>query len=130
MANDADRPDEDKLDETIEESFPASDPPANTPETGIQIGPVPSAGADISDNTAKHRLELTVDGHTAFLEYRRTSESFTIVHTEVPPELRGRRFGEQLVETALQMAHTAGLRTVVICPFARAYLRRHGHPPG
>ena len=29
----------DKLDETIEESFPASDAPANTPETGIGIVP-------------------------------------------------------------------------------------------
>jgi len=31
----------DKLDETIEESFPASDAPANTPETGIRIDPAP-----------------------------------------------------------------------------------------
>ena len=29
----------DDLDETIEESFPASDAPANTPETGIGIVP-------------------------------------------------------------------------------------------
>ena len=32
------------LDETIEETFPASDAPANTPETGIKIDPT----ADIS----------------------------------------------------------------------------------
>jgi len=29
----------DDLDETIEETFPASDAPANTPETGIKIDP-------------------------------------------------------------------------------------------
>jgi hypothetical protein len=34
----------DDLDETIEETFPASDAPANTPETGIMIDPT----ADVS----------------------------------------------------------------------------------
>jgi hypothetical protein len=34
----------DDLDETIEETFPASDAPANTPETGILIDPT----ADVS----------------------------------------------------------------------------------
>jgi hypothetical protein len=34
----------DDLDETIEETFPASDAPANTPETGIRIDPT----ADVS----------------------------------------------------------------------------------
>jgi hypothetical protein len=29
----------DDLDETLEETFPASDAPANTPETGIRIEP-------------------------------------------------------------------------------------------
>ena len=33
----------DDLDETIEETFPASDAPGNTPETGIRIDPTPEA---------------------------------------------------------------------------------------
>jgi hypothetical protein len=33
----------DDLDETIEETFPASDAPANTSETGIRIDPAPEA---------------------------------------------------------------------------------------
>jgi hypothetical protein len=32
-------PPRDDLDETLEETFPASDAPANTPETGIRIDP-------------------------------------------------------------------------------------------
>ena len=36
----------DPLDETIEESFPASDAPANTPETGIGIVPADDEDED------------------------------------------------------------------------------------
>ena len=30
------------LDEILDETFPASDPPANTVETGVRIGPMPT----------------------------------------------------------------------------------------
>ena len=36
---------DEKIDEAIEETFPASDPPANTVETGIRIGPAPEPSA-------------------------------------------------------------------------------------
>jgi len=36
---------DEKIDEAIEETFPASDPPANTVETGIRIGPAPEPAA-------------------------------------------------------------------------------------
>jgi hypothetical protein len=34
------RPDDRDLDETLDETFPASDPPANTVETGIRVGAI------------------------------------------------------------------------------------------
>ena len=37
MSNDQPQTAEDKLDETLEETFPASDAPANTVETGIGV---------------------------------------------------------------------------------------------
>jgi predicted GNAT family acetyltransferase len=119
-----DDPRDDAIDEAGEESFPASDPPANTVETGIRATPLPAA-ADVSDNTEKRRLEIRIGEDVAFLDYRRTPETFTILHTEVPPQLRGQQLGELLVRTALGISRDQGLRTVVICPFARAFLRRH-----
>jgi len=123
-----DAPDEDKLDETIEETFPASDPPANTPETGVRVGtpPLPEPG-DVTDNAARSRFELTVDGQTAYLAYERTTDRLTLVHTEVPPALRGRHLGDRLVEAGLSAARANGLRLVISCSFARAYMRKH-HP--
>ena len=41
--------DDEKVDEAIEETFPASDPPANTVETGIRIGPTPEPAAPRRD---------------------------------------------------------------------------------
>jgi len=115
--------DEQALDETIDESFPASDAPGNTVETGIRLG-VP-APAPVADNREASRFELTVDGQTAVLRYERTPTSLVLVHTEVPPALRGRHLGDALVRAALDHAHAQRLRVVVVCPFARAYLRKH-----
>jgi len=83
-------------------------------------GPSPS----VADNDATSRFELTVDGHTAFLAYKRTPETLELIHTEVPEELRGRHLGDALVEFALDRAHAEHLRVVAICPFVRAYLRK------
>ena len=115
-----------KLDETLEETFPASDAPANTTETGIRIGnPAALDAAVVSDNRAKNRFELTANGETAFLEYERTSDRLTLVHTEVPPSMRGQHIGDRLVEAGIAAARSNSLRLVVVCPFARAYMRRH-----
>jgi uncharacterized protein len=121
-----DVPNDDKLEETLEETFPASDPPSNTPETGVRVGTPLSPEPDaVSDNPARSRFELTVDSQTAYLAYERTNDRLTLVHTEVPPELRGRHLAEKLVEAGVSAARASGLRLVVVCPFARAYMRRH-----
>ena len=115
-----------KLDEALEETFPASDPAANTVETGIRTGEVaPPAAAAVADNRALTRFELAVNGETAFLIYERTHDALTLIHTEVPPSLRGHHVGDRLVAAALEAARSAGLRVVAVCPFAKAYLRKH-----
>ena len=115
-----------KLDETLEETFPASDAPANTTETGIRIGnPAALDAAVVSDNRATNRFELTANGETAFLQYERTNDRLTLLHTEVPPSMRGRHIGDRLVEAGIAAAQSNSLRLVVVCPFARAYMRRH-----
>jgi uncharacterized protein len=121
-----DRSSDAMIDEALIETFPASDPPANTVETGIRIGELPSpADASVTDNTALNRFELTIDGRTAFLSYERTADRIALVHTDVPVELRGQHLGERLVEGALAASRGRGLRIVLVCPFARAYVRKH-----
>jgi predicted GNAT family acetyltransferase len=116
--------DDSALDEALEETFPASDAPANTVETGIHVGP----GAllpDVIDNRAASRYELSIDGLTATLTYQRGADTLTLVHAEVPEVLRGRGLGDALVSGSLALARAEHRRLVVMCPFVRAYLRRH-----
>jgi len=83
--------------------------------------------AAITDNPMKSRFEFSMNAETAFLVYERTDDTLTLIHTEVPPALRGHHVGDALVEAALKSAQTQGLRVVAICPFVRAYMRRHRH---
>jgi predicted GNAT family acetyltransferase len=114
---------DEQLDETLEETFPASDAPANTIETGIRVGP--PAPPEVKDNRTTSRFELEVDGQTAFLRYERTPTALRLIHTEVPEALRGRRLGDALAKAGIETARREGLALVVICPFVRAYLHRH-----
>jgi predicted GNAT family acetyltransferase len=45
----------------------------------------------------------------------------------VPSALRGQHVGDALVEAAFEAARSAGLAIVAVCPFVKAYMRKH--PP-
>ena len=113
-----------ELDEVLEETFPASDAPANTVGTGTRVGPLPLAQA-VTDNREASRFELVVDGQTAILTYERTPTSLVLVHTEVPPSRRGHHLADALAKAAIGAAHAERLQVVVVCPFVKAYLRKH-----
>jgi uncharacterized protein len=81
--------------------------------------------SDVVDNADEGRFELTVDGHTGVLVYRRDAERLVLVHTEVPDELEGRGIGSTLVRAALDTAEREHLVVVPLCPFASAWLRAH-----
>jgi hypothetical protein len=81
----------------------------------------------VTDNRDASRFEVVVDGRTAVLTYERTSASLVLVHTEVPPSLRGRHLADALAKAAIDAAHAEGLQIVAVCPFVKAYLRKH--PP-
>jgi len=118
----------DKLDNTIEESFPASDAPANTVVTGVRVGP--SAEFVVRDNPEESRLETEVNGQIATLRYERHPHAVVLVETEVPPSLRGRGVANALAKWAIETAQRDNLRVVAACPFVQAFIRRHSSNRG
>jgi len=79
----------------------------------------------VTDNPEARRFEVAIEGHVAFLQYERKPPAMVLVHTEVPPALRGRGLADALAKTALASAHAEGLTIIAECPFVRTYMRRH-----
>ncbi|HEX9027599.1 MAG TPA: GNAT family N-acetyltransferase [Anaerolineales bacterium] len=67
---------------------------------------------------------LTPDG-VGFLTYKQRGNRFALIHTEVPEALAGRGIGAMLAKAGLDYARDNGLGVIVICPFVRAYIKRH-----
>lgn len=81
--------------------------------------------SDVVNNEQARRFELTVDGHTGFLQYAKATGRINLLHTEVPPELGGRGVGGTLAKAALEYARQEQLKVIPTCPFVRTYLDRH-----
>jgi uncharacterized protein len=80
----------------------------------------------ITDNAEKRRYEARQGSEVAgFITYRHDPGRMTLIHTEVGPALEGKGIASQLVAGTLDDIRHRGLSVLPICPFVRAYLRRH-----
>jgi predicted GNAT family acetyltransferase len=71
------------------------------------------------------RFEIERDGHTAYLEYSLASNVVQLIHSEVPPQLRGQGLASELARSALDWARENGMKVDVICPSVAAYIEKH-----
>ena len=81
--------------------------------------------ADVVNNEAHQRFELTVEGHLAATYYKLSNGVITFVHTDVPAELGGKGVGSALVKGALDQVRAGGLKVIAQCPFVKAYIDKH-----
>jgi len=81
---------------------------------------------ELSDNASARRFEMPVDGHVAFVTYRRDANGvISLDHAEVPSALEGKGVGSRLVRATLDHVRGEGLKVVPRCSFVRAYIERH-----
>ena len=83
----------------------------------------------VIDNPEALRYELWLGNELAGeIRYTREDGKVVLVHTEVEPRHKGEGLGNVLVQGALDDLRERGLEYRVVCPFVRAYLRRHPQP--
>jgi len=85
---------------------------------------VPADGAAEHDPAAR-QFRVGEGGDAAVLQYRRSAERITLLHTEVPKALRGHGVAQRLARAALEYAKNESLRVVPLCPFVQSYVRKH-----
>jgi predicted GNAT family acetyltransferase len=91
----------------------------------LRRGYMSAMPAAVRDNTALSRFELDGGGATAFVNYRIDGGVIAFLHTETPPQARGRGLASQLIAGALQIARARGLKVIPRCAFVRAYIAKH-----
>ncbi|QQP89095.1 N-acetyltransferase [Skermanella sp. TT6] len=79
----------------------------------------------VTDNPARSRYELDVDGKTVFANYRRVGSTLQIPYVEAPPSLRGTGAAGRLMRGVMETARSEGMKVVPICSYAAAWIRRH-----
>ncbi len=76
-------------------------------------------------NEAERRFELTLDGHTAFIEYKEHHNKIWLIHTESPDALAGKGIATALIEKTLAWIEGNHYKLIPICPMVVAYIKRH-----
>lgn len=78
---------------------------------------------NVIDNAASRRFEVTVDGHTAFLDYETRGQVLALLHAETPSPIQGRGIAGEVTRFAMEYAREHGLRVLPLCGYVRAWLR-------
>ena len=81
---------------------------------------------EVAHDEPQSRFIVSLDGHTAELQYRRLPDGvLDLVHTGVPKPLEHRGVSDALAVAAFDYARANGLRLILTCPFLRRWILSH-----
>jgi predicted GNAT family acetyltransferase len=83
--------------------------------------------SSVRDNPRELRYELLDDSGAMIGQIRYVLEpgAVVLVHTEVDPRFEGHGLAGELVQGAMNDLRERGLKMIPVCPYVRAWLRRH-----
>ena len=80
----------------------------------------------VVNNSARNRFEIELgDGEFAFAAYNLLPGAIRFYHTVVPESHGGQGLGTALIKAGLGAARERGLKVIPVCPFFRAFLKKH-----
>ena len=80
---------------------------------------------EVVNNHELRRFEIRIGDEVAQLTYKVRGSAIELIHTEVPLDLEGQGFGNELARAALEYAAAQKLEVIPSCSFLRSYMRRH-----
>jgi hypothetical protein len=76
-------------------------------------------------NEKLSRFELRRDDEIAFLDYKWHRDKLWLIHTFVPPSIRGKGLSFVIAAFALEYAKRRNVKLIVQCPVVARYLKLH-----
>ena len=80
---------------------------------------------DVVENAEQNRFELSLDGGTALVAYRRDGERLVLIHTEVPEQFAGQGVGSRLAKGVFELLRASKRKAVVRCEFLKGWIAKH-----
>ena len=79
----------------------------------------------VTDNPARSRYELAIEGSIAFIDYQRVGKLCVLRHAEVPPALRARGVAAVLTAGALDLVRRQGETVEARCSYVADFIARN-----
>jgi predicted GNAT family acetyltransferase len=83
-------------------------------------------GPIVTDNPDRNQFQIDLGGgEYAYAKYNLLPGAIRFYHTVVPESHGGQGLGTALIKAGLAAARERHLKVIPICPFFRAYLKKH-----
>lgn len=80
----------------------------------------------VQHDDKRSKFYADVEGNEAVIEYEKRGNTYDLLHTFVPPALRGKGVADDLARLALDQIRAEGGKIVASCPFIHGFVERHG----
>ncbi|MFN3019608.1 GNAT family N-acetyltransferase [Chryseobacterium sp. TY3] len=71
------------------------------------------------------QYEIEIDGAKAFIVYRESDATITLIHSEVEDALQGRGASTPIIEKTLAAIEASGKKLKALCPLVVKYFKNH-----